>query len=68
MSALLPVIVDGSRLITDDFTIGQITEGQSVAISDTGAALVVRSLDGEVTIPYDMITEVAGAMLAVVLR
>lgn len=62
------VIVDGSAEVTADFTIGDITEGQSVAIWDTGSALVVRSLDGEVTIPYDMITEVAGAMLAVVLR
>ena len=62
------VIVDGALEVTADFTIGDITEGQSVAIWDTGSALVVRSLDGEVTIPYDMITEVAGAMLAVVLR
>lgn len=61
------VIVDGSQEVTADFTIGDVTEGQSVAIWDTGSALVVRSLDGEVTIPYDMITEVAGAMLAVVL-
>lgn len=70
MSVTAPsaLIIDGSRLITQDFTIGQITQEESVALIPRPGGVVVRSLDGEVFIPTNMVTEVAGALLSVVLR
>lgn len=68
MNAPGAMILDGSRLITQDFTIGDITGDESVAVVNRGDAVLVRSLDGEVLIPFNMITEVAGAMIAIVLR
>lgn len=68
MNAPAAVIVDGSRLITQDFTIGDITQEESVALLPREGGVVVRSLDGEVFIPTAMVTEVAGALLSVVLR
>lgn len=68
MNAPAALIVDGSRLITQDFTIGQITQEESVALLPRAGGVVVRSLDGEVFIPSAMVTEVAGALLSVVLR
>lgn len=67
MNAPAVLIVDGSRLITRDFTVGELTEEQSVALVNTGHSIIVRSLDGAVEIPYEMVHEVAGAMLSVVL-
>lgn len=61
------MIVDGARLVTEDFTIGQITQEESVALLQREGGVVVRSLDGECFIPTDMITEVAGALLSIVL-
>lgn len=68
MNAPAALIVDGARLITQDFTIGQITAEESVALIPREGGIVVRSLDGEVFIPAEMVTEVAGALLSVVLR
>ena len=68
MNAPAAMIIDGSRAVTPDLTIGEITEDQSVAVLPRPGGVVVRSLDGEVFVPFDMVTEVAGALLSIVLR